>query len=225
MTEIIRNDWQKLIGVEFEKQYYLELRAFLIDEYKTHTIYPEKQDLFNSFQYTSYEDTKVVILGQDPYHGVGQAHGMAFSVKPGMKPPPSLMNIYKELKSDIGCEIPNHGYLKSWADQGVLMLNTVLTVRDGEAHSHKNRGWETFTDEVIRKISEKKTPVAFLLWGRPAQEKLALISNPIHGIFQSAHPSPLSASRGFFGSQPFSKVNQFLVDRGIEPIEWCIIKN
>lgn len=224
MTEIIRNDWQKVIGAEFEKQYYLELRAFLISEYKTQTIYPEKQDIFNALQFTSYESTKVVILGQDPYHGLGQAHGMAFSVKPGMKPPPSLMNIYKELKSDIGCEIPNHGYLKSLADQGVLMLNTVLTVREGEAHSHKNQGWETFTDEVIRKINDKKTPVAFLLWGRPAQSKLALITNPAHGVFQSAHPSPLSASRGFLGSKPFSKANQFLVERGLEPIDWCIKK-
>lgn len=222
MTQILKNDWEKIIGGEFEKPYYSELRAFLAKEYRTKTIYPDMFDIFNALHYTPYENVKVVILGQDPYHGPGQAHGMAFSVKPGVPPPPSLINIYKELHADMGCEIPKDGYLKKWADQGVLMLNTVLTVRSGEAHSHKGKGWELFTDEVIRKVNEKDAPVAFILWGRPAQEKKSLITNPIHGIFESVHPSPLSASRGFFGSKPFSKVNGFLRECGQEEIDWCL---
>lgn len=222
MSQILKNDWEKIIGAEFKKPYYEALRTFLAHEYRTKTIYPDKYDIFNALHYTPYEKVKVVILGQDPYHGPGQAHGMAFSVKPGVQPPPSLLNIYKELHGDLGCPIPKDGYLKKWADQGVLMLNTVLTVRSGEAHSHKGKGWETFTDEVIRKVNEKETPVAFLLWGRPAQEKLSIITNPIHGIFQSVHPSPLSASRGFFGSKPFSKVNSFLREHGEAEIDWCL---
>lgn len=222
MMAILKNDWAPLLEEEFQKSYYLNLRKFLVDEYNHFTIYPDKYDIFNALHYTPYQDTKVVILGQDPYHGPGQAHGLSFSVKPGIAIPPSLKNIYKELADDLGCEIPNHGYLEHWAKQGVLMLNTVLTVRAGRAHSHKGKGWEQFTDRVISLLNQREKPVVFILWGRPAQMKKALITNPHHYFIESPHPSPLSASRGFFGSRPFSKANQFLRENGMEEIDWQI---
>ncbi len=219
---IFQNDWQTVLGEEFEKPYYRELRQFLIKEYETKTIYPAKEDIFNAFHYTSYENVKVVLLGQDPYHGPNQAHGLSFSVQPGVKPPPSLRNIFKELQDDLGLPIPPDGYLKGWADNGVLLLNTVLTVREGEAHSHKGRGWETFTDTVIRSLNAKEEPVVFHLWGRPAQSKLPLIDTTKHHVLTAAHPSPLSARRGFFGSKPFSKVNELLKNSGHSEIDWSL---
>lgn len=222
MRQILKNDWNELLKDEFSKDYYLSLREFLKNEYTTKIIYPDKYDIFNALHYTSYKDVKVVILGQDPYHGPNQAHGLSFSVSPGVKIPPSLLNIYKELNSDLGCYIPNNGYLKKWADQGVLLLNTSLTVRAGEANSHKNKGWEIFTDKIISLINEKTDPVVFLLWGNNAINKKKLITNKQHLILSSAHPSPLSASRGFFGSKPFSKINKFLVSVNKAPIDWQI---
>lgn len=219
---IFQNDWQTVLGSEFEKPYYRKLRQFLKEEYETKTIYPAKEDIFNALHYTSYEDVKVVLLGQDPYHGPNQAHGLSFSVQPGVKAPPSLRNIFKELQDDLGLPIPPDGYLKSWADKGVLLLNTVLTVRDGEAHSHKGVGWETFTDTVIQSLNEKDEPVVFLLWGRPAQSKLPLIDTTKHHVLTSAHPSPLSARRGFFGSKPFSKTNELLRSAGRSEIDWSL---
>lgn len=222
MRQILKNDWNELLKDEFSKDYYLSLREFLKNEYTTKIIYPDKYDIFNALHYTSYKDVKVVILGQDPYHGPNQAHGLSFSVTPGVKIPPSLLNIYKELNSDLGCYIPNNGYLKKWADQGVLLLNTSLTVRAGEANSHKNKGWEIFTDKIISLINEKTDPVVFLLWGNNAINKKKLITNKQHLILSSTHPSPLSASRGFFGSKPFSKINKFLVSVNKAPIDWQI---
>lgn len=222
MSNILNNDWKELLQEEFTKDYYLSLRNFLITEYKTGTVYPDKYDIFNALHFTSYKDIKVVILGQDPYHGPGQAHGLSFSVNPGIKIPPSLLNIYKELNSDLGCFIPNNGYLKKWADQGVLLLNTSLTVRAGEANSHKNKGWEIFTDKIISLVNEKNDPVVFLLWGNNAIKKKDLITNKKHLILTSVHPSPLSASRGFFGSKPFSKINEFLISVDKTPIDWQI---
>lgn len=222
MKEILKNNWKYVLNEEFEKDYYKNLRSFLVTEYKTKIIYPNMYDIFNALHYTDYDDVKVVILGQDPYHGPNQAHGLSFSVKPGVKAPPSLMNIYKELHTDLGCYIPNNGYLKKWADQGVLLLNTVLTVRQGEANSHKNKGWEHFTDAVINAINKREKPVVFILWGNNAISKKKLITNPIHKIIQSVHPSPLSANRGFFGSKPFSQANDFLQSIGQEPIDWQI---
>ena len=222
MRQILKNDWNELLKDEFSKDYYLSLREFLKNEYTTKIIYPDKYDIFNALHYTSYKDLKVVILGQDPYHGPNQAHGLSFSVSPGVKIPPSLLNIYKELNSDLGCYIPNNGYLKKWADQGVLLLNTSLTVRAGEANSHKNKGWEIFTDKIISLINEKTDPVVFLLWGNNAINKKKLITNKQHLILSSTHPSPLSASRGFFGSKPFSKINKFLVSVNKAPIDWQI---
>ncbi|AIG28781.1 uracil-DNA glycosylase [Brevibacillus sp. 7WMA2] len=219
---ILKNDWAPLLEDEFQKPYYLQLREFLRNEYATKTIYPDKYDIFNALHHTPYQQTKVVILGQDPYHGPNQAHGLSFSVNPGTKIPPSLVNIYKELRDDLGCFIPNHGYLVSWAKQGVLLLNTVLTVRDGEANSHKGRGWELFTNRVIEEINKRDKPVVFILWGRHAQDKKSMIDTNRHYILESVHPSPLSASRGFFGTKPFSKANQFLVKIGEEPIDWQI---
>ncbi|MFY9177494.1 MAG: uracil-DNA glycosylase [Caldicoprobacterales bacterium] len=219
---ILKNDWHNLLNDEFQKDYYLTLRKFLITEYRTRTIYPDMYDIFNALHYTAYKDVKVVILGQDPYHGPNQAHGLSFSVKPGVPAPPSLINIFKELNSDLGCYIPNNGYLKKWADQGVLLLNTVLTVRAGQANSHKNRGWEHFTDRVISILNEREDPVVFILWGRNAQSKQSIITNPHHYIIKSPHPSPFSANRGFFGSRPFSKTNNFLKSIGKEPIDWQI---
>ena len=222
MANILKNDWKDLLDDEFNKEYYQTLRSFLTNEYKTKTIYPDKYDIFNALHFTSYKDIKVVILGQDPYHGPGQAHGLSFSVNPGIKIPPSLLNIYKELNSDLGCYIPNNGYLKKWADQGVLLLNTSLTVRAGEANSHKSIGWEIFTDRIISLVNEKEDPVVFLLWGNNAIKKKNLITNKKHLILTSAHPSPLSASRGFFGSKPFSKINNFLISVNTKPIDWQI---
>lgn len=222
MSNILKNDWKELLQEEFTKDYYLSLRNFLITEYKTNTIYPDKYDIFNALHFTAYKDIKVVILGQDPYHGPGQAHGLSFSVNPGVRIPPSLLNIYKELNSDLGCFIPNNGYLKKWADQGVLLLNTSLTVRSGQANSHKNKGWEIFTDKIISLVNAKEDPVVFLLWGNNAIKKKELITNKKHLILTSVHPSPLSASRGFLGSKPFSKINEFLISIKKEPIDWQI---
>ena len=222
MANILKNDWKDLLDDEFNKEYYQTLRNFLTNEYKTKTIYPDKYDIFNALHFTSYKDIKVVILGQDPYHGPGQAHGLSFSVNPGIKIPPSLLNIYKELNSDLGCYIPNNGYLKKWADQGVLLLNTSLTVRAGEANSHKSIGWEIFTDRIISLVNEKEDPVVFLLWGNNAIKKKNLITNKKHLILTSAHPSPLSASRGFFRSKPFSKRENFLSSVNKKPIDWQI---
>ena len=222
MSNILNNDWKELLEDEFSKDYYLSLRKFLVSEYNTKTIYPDKFDIFNALHFTPYKDVKVVILGQDPYHGPNQAHGLSFSVNPGVKIPPSLLNIYKELNSDLGCYIPNNGYLKKWADQEVLLLNTSLTVRAGEANSHKNIGWEIFTDKIISLVNEKEDPVVFLLWGNNAIKKKELITNKKHLILSSVHPSPLSASRGFFGSKPFSKINNFLISINKKPIDWQI---
>ena len=220
--EIFHNDWAEFLNPELKKPYYLELRKFLVDEYKTRQIFPDMYDIFNALHYTSYHDTIVVILGQDPYHGDGQAHGLSFSVKPGVKAPPSLVNIFKELKEDLGCEIPNNGCLKPWTQQGVLLLNTVLTVRAHQANSHRNMGWEKFTDRIIEILNEREKPIAFVLWGAPARKKKKMITNPKHFIVESAHPSPLSAFNGFFGSRPFSKVNAFLEAVGEKPINWQI---
>lgn len=222
MSEILRNDWNDYLTSEFEKDYYKKLRSFLISEYKSKVIYPNMYDIFNALHFTSYADTKVVILGQDPYHGPNQAHGLSFSVNTGIKTPPSLLNIYKELHSDLNCYIPNNGYLKKWTDQGVLLLNTVLTVRAGEANSHKNRGWEEFTTKVIKTLNEKDKPIVFILWGNNAISKENLITNTKHLIIKSVHPSPLSASRGFFGSKPFSKTNEFLLSTNQKAIDWQI---
>ncbi len=224
MKQIFNNDWQNLLEEEFEKDYYIKLRKILIEEYRNYTVYPDMYSIFNALHYTAYKDVKVVILGQDPYHGENQAHGLSFSVKKGVPIPPSLMNIYKELKSDLGYEIPNHGNLEKWAREGVLLLNTVLTVRKGQPNSHKGLGWEIFTDRVIQIINDKQTPVVFLLWGNNAISKQSLITNKNHLIIKSPHPSPFSAARGFFGSRPFSKTNDFLMKNGLEPIDWEIEK-
>lgn len=216
------NDWDDILADEWQKPYYLKLRAFLKNEYSTHTVYPDMNDIFNALKLTSFEGTKVVIIGQDPYHGFGQAHGLCFSVKKGVVPPPSLKNIYKELQSDIGFKIPNHGELTSWAKQGVLLLNNVLTVREGLPNSHKGKGWEIFTDRVIGELNRKETPVVFLLWGANAQKKAEIITNPKHCKLLSVHPSPLSASRGFFGCKHFSKTNEILQKNHINPINWEI---
>lgn len=220
MKKIFKNDWENLLSEELNQPYYQELRQFLISEYRTKKIYPDMFDIFNALHFTSYADTKVVILGQDPYHEPGQAHGLSFSVLPGVPPPPSLLNIFKELQTDLGCKIPNNGCLKFWAEQGVLLLNTVLTVRAHSANSHRGRGWEKFTDKIISILNDREKPIAFVLWGRPAREKKAMITNSKHFVIESAHPSPLSASKGFFGSRPFSKVNDFLISVGESPINW-----
>ena len=222
MQQIFKNDWHDHLYKEFEKEYYIKLRKFLIDEYRSKTIYPDKYDIFNSLHYTAYKDVKVVILGQDPYHGPNQAHGLSFSVKPGVPAPPSLMNIFKEINRDLGCYVPNNGYLKKWSDQGVLLLNTSLTVRAGQADSHKKIGWQYFTDTVISLMNERQDPVVFILWGKNAQTKLSIINEPRHLIIKSAHPSPLSAHNGFWGSKPFSRANSFLVSIGKQPIDWQI---
>lgn len=222
MEKVLKNDWGPLLAPEFEKEYYRKLAGFLKEEYSTHVVYPKKEDIFNALEYTSYENTKVVILGQDPYHGPNQAHGLSFSVQPGVKTPPSLLNMYKELRDEYGYDIPNNGYLVKWAEQGVLLLNTVLTVRQGEANSHKGKGWEHFTDRVIELLNEREKPVIFILWGRHAQAKKKLITNSNHHIIESVHPSPLSARRGFFGSKPYSKVNTILANMGEREIDWEI---
>lgn len=216
------NSWDTILAGEFDKPYYLKLREFLAEEYKTKTIYPDKNNIFNALKLTPYEEVKVVILGQDPYHGPGQAHGLSFSVQPGIQTPPSLQNMYKELRDDLNCFIPNNGYLVPWAKQGVLLLNTVLTVEGGKANSHRKKGWETFTDEVIRKLNERDKPIIFLLWGNNAKEKMSLITNPKHFILTSVHPSPLSATRGFMGCKHFSKTNEILKDLGEKEIDWQI---
>ncbi len=216
------NDWDDLLVQEFKMDYYLKLRQFLIHEYKNYTIYPGMYDIFNALKFSSRSDTKVVILGQDPYHGEGQAHGLAFSVPAGIPSPPSLLNIFKELHEDLGCYIPNNGCLIPWAKQGVLLLNTALTVRANTPNSHRGKGWETFTDKVIELVNEKETPVVFLLWGSNAKVKINLIDTSKHLVLTAAHPSPLSASKGFFGCRHFSKTNSFLRQTGQPEINWQI---
>lgn len=219
---ILKNDWEPYLRDAFQTPSYLQLRQFLMKEYREKNIYPDKYDIFNALHTTPYSAVKAVILGQDPYHGPGQAHGLSFSVKPGIKPPPSLQNIYKELAEDLGYSIPNHGYLIKWAQEGVLMLNTVLTVRKGQPNSHQGVGWEDFTNEVIQLLNKRERPIVFILWGKNAQDKEAFITNPSHYIIKSPHPSPFSAHRGFFGSKPFSKTNSFLKKIGSEEIDWEI---
>lgn len=218
----ITNDWLEAIGAEFHQPYYSELYRFIKTEYSNYIVYPEADHIFDAFHLTPLKKVKVVIIGQDPYHNEGQAHGLCFSVKPEVEIPPSLVNIYKELKDDLGCYIPNNGYLEKWAKQGVLLLNTVLTVRAHQAFSHQGMGWERFTDAVIRAVNEQDRPIVFILWGKPAQQKRGMLTNPKHLILEAPHPSPLSAYRGFFGSRPFSKTNDFLNANGIEPIDWQI---
>ncbi len=214
------NDWDDILSDEWQKPYYKALREFLKSEYGTKTVYPNMNDIFNALKYTSYKDTKVVIIGQDPYHGENQAHGLCFSVNDGVRFPPSLRNIFKELNSDVAKSIPESGNLTSWAKQGVLLLNAVLTVREGEPTSHKDKGWEIFTDRVISVLNKKESPVVFLLWGAYAQKKAEIITNPIHKKLLSVHPSPLSASRGFFGCRHFSKTNEILKNAGLDTIKW-----
>ena len=219
---MIGNDWDIILKDEISKEYFINLLNFIKKEYQTKTIYPKQTEIFKAFRNTSYKDTKVVILGQDPYHGEGQAEGLSFSVKLGIQKPPSLQNIFKELHDDLGYAIPKNGSLVSWTEEGVLLLNTVLTVEASKPASHKDLGWETFTDAVIKKLNEKETPIVFILWGSFARSKKKLITNQIHGIVESPHPSPFSAYNGFFGSKPFSKTNNFLVSKGLKPINWEI---
>jgi len=216
------NDWDNKIGGEFEKEYYLKLRRFLKEEYANTTVYPDMYDLFSALKETPFSKVKVVILGQDPYHEPNQAHGMAFSVKPGVPLPPSLLNIYKEINAEFGYPIPKSGYLLPWAKQGVLLLNTVLTVRAGAANSHHGKGWEIFTDEIIRQLNERRDPIVFLLWGNNARAKKELITNPRHYVLETVHPSPLSASRGFMGCGHFKKTNEILISHLKSPIDWQI---
>ncbi len=216
----IGNSWDEILKDEFKSEYYLRLREFLKREYASYKVYPNMYDIFNSLKYTDYHSVKAVIIGQDPYHGAGQAHGLCFSVKEGVPPPPSLQNIFKELQADLGYQPPKSGELTKWAENGVLMLNSVLTVREGQPNSHKGKGWEQLTDAIISKLNQRDKPIAFILWGANAKAKERLITNPIHGIFKAAHPSPLSAYNGFFGCRHFSAVNNFLTSRGIEPIDW-----
>lgn len=222
MKMILKNDWDEVLNGFLNSEEYSELMKRVLHEYEEQEVYPPIDKLFNAFEKTSYEDTKVVILGQDPYHGPNQANGLSFSVEPGVRIPPSLLNIYKELVTDVNCYIPNHGDLTKWAEQGVLLLNAGLTVRAGEAASHSKIGWGSFTDYVIEKLNEKNTPVVFILWGNFAKSKASFIDTSRHEIISSVHPSPLSASRGFFGSKPFSKCNEFLIGVGEEPIDWQI---
>ena len=219
---MLGNDWDIILKDELEKDYFKKLIEFIKKEYKEKTIYPKETEIFKAFRNTSYKDTKVVILGQDPYHGENEAEGLSFSVKIGVRKPPSLKNIFKELNDDLGCTIPEHGSLVKWSEEGVLLLNTVLTVEKDKPASHKDLGWEKFTDEVIRKLNEKNTPVVFILWGNFAKSKKSLITNKIHYIIESAHPSPFSARTGFFGSRPFSKANNFLIKNNLKPIDWQI---
>ena len=216
----IGNSWDQILADEFSSEYYLKLREFLKYEYSHYHIYPNMYDIFNALKYTDYNDVRAVIIGQDPYHGAGQAHGLCFSVKKGVTPPPSLKNIFKEMQADLCLTPPNSGELTAWTKQGVLLMNAVLTVREGQANSHKGKGWEQLTDAVIRKLNERDKPIAFILWGVNARAKKGLITNPIHGIFEAAHPSPLSAYNGFFGCRHFSKVNEFLTANGMTPIDW-----
>lgn len=218
----IGNDWDILLKDEFKKEYYQKLRHFLAYEYQNYKIHPDMYDIFNALKYTNYRDVKVVLLGQDPYHGAHQAHGLCFSVKKGVQIPPSLRNIFLELKEDLNCEIPPHGELTKWAKQGVLMLNTVLTVREGQANSHAMKGWEKLTDRIIELLDHSDQPIVFLLWGRNAQNKASMIHNPNHFVLKCAHPSPLSAYHGFFGCRHFSKTNQFLREHHLKEIDWQI---
>lgn len=217
---ILGNDWDGILADEWEKPYYRQLHSFLKEEYSKMRIYPDMYDIFNALKYTSFADTRAVIIGQDPYHGPGQAHGLCFSVKKGVPLPPSLVNIYKEITDDLGVAMPQHGELTGWAKQGVLLLNTVLTVRAGQPNSHKDKGWEIFTDRVISELNRKETPVVFLLWGANAEKKARVITNPIHKKLITVHPSPLSAYRGFFGCRHFSKANEILISSGQPPIKW-----
>lgn len=220
---MLTNDWSLALKDEFNKPYYRDLYRFVKEEYSTKVVYPPADDIFNALHLTPLKDVKVLILGQDPYHNEHQAHGLSFSVLPDQKDiPPSLQNIYKELQEDLGCYIPNNGYLKKWADQGVLMLNTVLTVRAHEPNSHQGRGWENFTDAIIQAVNQKDEPVVYMLWGRPAQSKIPMLTNPKHLILKAPHPSPLSAYRGFFGCRHFSRCNEFLSENGLSPIDWQI---
>lgn len=220
---MLTNDWSLALKDEFNKPYYRDLYRFVKEEYSTKVVYPPADDIFNALHLTPLKDVKVLILGQDPYHNEHQAHGLSFSVLPDQKDiPPSLQNIYKELQEDLGCYIPNNGYLKKWADQGVLMLNTVLTVRAHEPNSHQGRGWENFTDAIIQAVNQKDEPVVYMLWGKPAQSKIPMLTNPKHLILKAPHPSPLSAYRGFFGCKHFSKCNEFLLQNGLKPIDWQI---
>lgn len=220
---MLTNDWSLALKDEFNKPYYRDLYRFVKEEYSTKVVYPPADDIFNALHLTPLKDVKVLILGQDPYHNEHQAHGLSFSVLPDQKDiPPSLQNIYKELQEDLGCYIPNNGYLKKWADQGVLMLNTVLTVRAHEPNSHQGRGWENFTDAIIQAVNQKDESVVYMLWGKPAQSKIPMLTNPKHLILKAPHPSPLSAYRGFFGCRHFSKCNEFLSQNGLEPIDWQI---
>lgn len=219
---MIDNDWLPVLQPEFRKPYYRELYQFIKTQYNTTQVFPPAEDIFNAFHLTPLSQVKVVILGQDPYHEEGQAHGLCFSVQPDIQIPKSLQNIYKELHDDMGCRIPNNGYLVKWAEQGVLLLNTVLTVQAHKAFSHRGHGWEEFTDAAIRILNEQDRPIVFILWGRAARDKKEFLNNPKHLILESAHPSPLSASQGFFGSRPFSKTNRFLIEQGLEPIDWQI---
>lgn len=220
--QILQNDWAPLLEREFSKEYYQQLRQFLKNEYEANTIFPQMNDVFNALHYTPFAEVKVVILGQDPYHGPNQAHGLSFSVQSGVKQPPSLVNIFKELQDDLGITPPNHGCLIDWTKQGVLLLNTVLTVRAGQAHSHRNKGWEHFTDKVITTLNKKSHPIVYILWGNAAQKKKALIDTTKHYIIKAPHPSPLSAYRGFFGSKPFSKTNEHLRNESLKEINWEI---
>lgn len=220
--QILKNDWASLLEAEFSKSYYIQLRNFLNNEYETETIYPNRNDIFKALHLTSFENVKAVILGQDPYHGPNQAHGLSFSVQHGVPQPPSLVNIFKELTADLGYPPPNHGCLESWAQEGVLLLNTVLTVRKGQANAHRGKGWEEFTDEIIRLLNDKEHPIVYILWGASAQSKQQLIDTSKHHIIKAPHPSPLSAYRGFFGSQPFSKTNELLKKAGLSEINWQI---
>lgn len=219
---MIGNGWDNLLKREYTKEYFLNLEKFVSNEYKTKTIYPKMSEIFKAFQETPYDKVKVVIIGQDPYHGENEAEGLSFSVKKGIAKPPSLMNIFTELRDDLGYKIPNNGSLEPWAKEGVLLLNSTLTVVKDTPKSHSNKGWEIFTDEVIKIINKKTTPVVFILWGSDARSKKSLITNKIHYIIESPHPSPLSAYRGFFGSKPFSKANNFLIKNNIKPVNWEI---
>lgn len=218
----ITNDWAEPLSVEFKKPYYAKLYQKVKEEYNSRQIFPDANDIFNAFHFTPLSEVKVVILGQDPYHNIGQAHGLCFSVKPEVEIPPSLVNIYKELEDDLGCYIPNHGYLEKWAREGVMLLNTVLTVRAHQANSHQGIGWEQFTDAAIRILNEQDRPIVYMLWGKPAQSKIPMLTNPKHLILKAPHPSPLSAYRGFFGCKHFSQANEFLEKNGLSPIDWQI---
>lgn len=222
-SALLKSDWHNALAGEFEKPYFEELMTFVEAEYQTQTVFPPKEAIFSALNSTALSDVKILLLGQDPYHDENQAHGLSFSVLPSQKKlPPSLKNIYKELNDDMGCPIPDHGYLKKWADQGVLLLNTVLTVRAHEANSHQGKGWELFTDAVIRAVNEEDRPIVIFLWGKPAQKKMPMLTNPKHLILTAPHPSPLSSYRGFFGSKPFSQANEYLKENGLTEIDWTL---